>query len=165
MVIKNCPHCGGEHWGSLRCPYLESDPQGNIPTHHASVTVHNSFMAFKGESMPEIDKASAIEDMLSRERYAREGQSMPSVQMPLYHCHKDVWALKIVDVIDPTQKGNESDGTRILTFAEKGYASKRVPQEYVRKHDPKPGGYYVVYKDGYASFSPADVFEEGYTRA
>jgi hypothetical protein len=29
---------------------------------------------------------------------------------------------------------------------------------------PKPGWYYVVYKDGYKSFSPPEAFEEGYTR-
>ena len=32
------------------------------------------------------------------------------------------------------------------------------------KHDPQAGGYYVVYADGYQSFSPAQAFEEGYTR-
>ena len=32
------------------------------------------------------------------------------------------------------------------------------------KHQPTVGGYYVVYKDGYKSFSPADAFESGYTR-
>lgn len=87
-----------------------------------------------------------------------------SVEMPRYKCHKDVWALKISAVVDPTQPGNESDGSRILSFAEPGYASLRVPHDYVRKHNPQPGGYYVVYKDGYQSFSPADAFEDGYTR-
>ena len=29
---------------------------------------------------------------------------------------------------------------------------------------PEVGGYYVVHKDGYKSFSPANAFEEGYTR-
>ena len=24
-VIKNCPNCGGEHWGSLRCPFLPGE--------------------------------------------------------------------------------------------------------------------------------------------
>ena len=34
----------------------------------------------------------------------------------------------------------------------------------MKRHQPQVGGYYVVYApDGYASFSPADVFEEGYT--
>ena len=23
MVIRNCPNCGGEHWGSTKCPYIE----------------------------------------------------------------------------------------------------------------------------------------------
>lgn len=33
----------------------------------------------------------------------------------------------------------------------------------MRKHKPEVGGYYVVYKDGYKSFSPAAAFDEGYT--
>ena len=28
---------------------------------------------------------------------------------------------------------------------------------------PEVGGYYVVYEDGYKSFSPAGAFESGYT--
>ena len=35
----------------------------------------------------------------------------------------------------------------------------------LKKHDPQIGGYYVVYPgDGYKSWSPAQAFEEGYTR-
>ncbi|HLG97188.1 MAG TPA: hypothetical protein VKX49_12825 [Bryobacteraceae bacterium] len=40
----------------------------------------------------------------------------------------------------------------------------RVTGKYYRKHQPQPGGYFVVYEDGYESFSPAKAFEEGYTR-
>ena len=32
------------------------------------------------------------------------------------------------------------------------------------RHKPKAGGYYVVYDDGYKSYSPAKAFEEGYVR-
>lgn len=39
-----------------------------------------------------------------------------------------------------------------------------VSKEWLDKHNPQPGGYYVVYQDGYASYSPAKAFEEGYTR-
>jgi hypothetical protein len=98
-----------------------------------------------------------------------------SVQMPHYKCHKDVWALKIRDISDPTQPGNESDGSRLLIFEEPGYGARRVSREFVRKHLPHCedslgsrqyiGGYFVVYKDGYESFSPAQAFEEGYSRA
>ena len=35
---------------------------------------------------------------------------------------------------------------------------------YVKKHNPQAGGYYVVYEDGYKSWSPAEAFESGYTK-
>ena len=39
-----------------------------------------------------------------------------------------------------------------------------VSLDYVTKHDPQPGGYFVVYNDGYQSYSPPAAFEEGYTQ-
>ena len=89
---------------------------------------------------------------------------MPDAEMPRYKCHKEVHALKILGVIDSSGPGEESDGTRMLTFFENGYAPIRVDYDYIRKHKAEPGGYYVVYKDGYKSFSPAEAFEDGYTR-
>lgn len=115
--------------------------------------------------MPRMDKADLIEQMVARERYEREGGGSVQTPMPLYKCHKEVWALKIEEVIDPTQEGNESDGSRLLRFEDYVYAPIRVDRDYVRKHNPQAGGYYVVYKDGYKSFSPAEAFEEGYSRA
>jgi hypothetical protein len=38
-----------------------------------------------------------------------------------------------------------------------------VSLEYLDKHSPQAGGYYVVYEDGYRSYSPAAAFEAGYT--
>jgi hypothetical protein len=113
--------------------------------------------------MPEMDRATLAQDFLARERFEREhgGTATP---MPRYKCHKEVWALKIADVLDPTKPGDESDGSRIIVPAEQGYAPFRVQHDYVRKHDPRAGGYYVVYDDGYTSFSPAKAFEEGYSR-
>lgn len=52
----------------------------------------------------------------------------------------------------------------IITPADEGYAPFGVSEEYVTKHNPQSGGYFVVYEDGYKSFSPAKAFEEGYTR-
>jgi hypothetical protein len=37
-----------------------------------------------------------------------------------------------------------------------------VTVDYLIKHQPKVGGYYVEYEDGYASWSPAEAFESGY---
>lgn len=86
-------------------------------------------------------------------------------EMPRYKCHKEVWALKIAEIEFPPAAANaESDGSRLLVITDEGFAPIRVDHNYIRKHNPQPGGYYVVYKDGYKSFSPAEAFEEGYTR-
>ncbi len=87
-------------------------------------------------------------------------------EMPKYKCHKEVWALKIakIEPVVPDDPHAESDGTAIITPVEKGYAPFSVSWEYMSKHHPQVGGYYVVYDDGYKSWSPADAFEEGYTR-
>lgn len=84
------------------------------------------------------------------------------MDMPRYKSHKIVRALKIKEVVDPTKPNDETDGSRLLFFEEEGYPMKRVDRHYVRKHEPKAGGYYVVYQDGYESWSPSEAFESGY---
>jgi len=88
-------------------------------------------------------------------------------EMPRYRCHKEVWALKIervqLDSKEAQIEGRETDGSARL-FMEPPYGPVRVDHAYMRKHNPQPGGYYVVYKDGYKSFSPAEAFEDGYTK-
>jgi hypothetical protein len=90
-----------------------------------------------------------------------------SRELPRYRCHKEVWALKI-KAIEPTSQevtdSRETAPTGAMIFPEEaGYAPFHVDQRYMEKHQPEPGGYYVVYKDGYKSFSPAEAFEDGYT--
>lgn len=80
----------------------------------------------------------------------------PVRELPKYKCHKEVWALKI--------KSIERDAVTKITFDDPEYAPILVSYDYDQKHNPEPGGYYVVYGDGYKSFSPADTFESGYTR-
>lgn len=75
-----------------------------------------------------------------------------SSEMPRYKSHKEVWALKIKHI-----EGN------VIT-PEEGYAPFEVDDKYIKKHEPQVGGYYVVYRDGYKSWSPASEFEDGYTR-
>jgi hypothetical protein len=77
-------------------------------------------------------------------------------QLPLYKCHKEVRAVKI-ERIEWGQYGGAS------LYLE-GFGRHDVAEIWVAKHSPVEGGYYVRYKDGYSSFSPADAFEEGYTR-
>ncbi|MEE8489963.1 MAG: hypothetical protein V3S43_06470 [Acidimicrobiia bacterium] len=80
------------------------------------------------------------------------------MEMPRYKCHKEVRALKIDKIII------EGGGGALITPLDEGFAPFRVGKDYVERHRPIAGGYYVVYKDGYKSFSPAEPFEEGYVR-
>lgn len=78
-----------------------------------------------------------------------------SQELPRYKCHKEVRAAKI-DIVEHLESGSVK-----LHFAK--YESIEVDGEWLAKHHPFAGGYYVVYKDGYTSYSPAEAFEEGYT--
>lgn len=81
-----------------------------------------------------------------------------NVEMPCYRSHKTVRALKIVRVLGVTGKPN----SRILVPEDVNYDNVGVDHNFVAKHKPFAGGYFIVYKDGYQSFSPAQAFEDGY---
>lgn len=86
------------------------------------------------------------------------------VELPRYQCHKKVHAFKITKiVIDGEGENRETDGTALLHHEEGYFMPVKVSAEYMHKHKPQVGGYYVVYEDGYLSFSPAEAFEDGYT--
>lgn len=74
--------------------------------------------------------------------------------MKTYKSHKTVQAAKIVHIYHNAL-------TSILHF--EGGSWREVQPEYISKHKPECGGYYVCYADGYESFSPAKAFEEGHT--
>lgn len=73
--------------------------------------------------------------------------------MTLYKSHKTVHANKITKVTD-SSISFDCNGTEI---------ESAEGEAWITKHEPKVGGYYVVYKDGYRSYSPAEAFEDGYT--
>jgi hypothetical protein len=98
-----------------------------------------------------------------------ETNPQPGAEMPRYQCHKKVWALKIKEIHFDSdaakEDGNrETDETAIIVPVDQGYGAFRVDADYVKKHSPQVGGYYIVYDDGYKSWSPANSFEEGYTK-
>jgi hypothetical protein len=84
---------------------------------------------------------------------------MADREMPKYECHKKVWAFGIKRFT----RNNRGEITG-FTPADAGYGDVVLSQEYIEKHKPVEGGYYVVYPDGYKSFSPASAFEGGYRR-
>lgn len=88
-------------------------------------------------------------------------------ELPKYKCHKEVWALQIRDILYDKHVAQvvkrESDGGAMITPENDHYAAFKVSREYISKHNPEIGGYYVVYEDGYKSYSPAKAFKESYT--
>lgn len=84
-----------------------------------------------------------------------------SKEMPRYVCHKEVWALKISDIVE----GGSNDSFAGLVFENKDYSDIYVSADWFYSKKPEIGGYYVVYQDGYASYSPALAFEQGYALA
>jgi hypothetical protein len=82
-------------------------------------------------------------------------------EMPRYRSHKEVHALKIAAI-----EVNEDKSAKIAP-ADKGYAvftTKPGWAERFTGSDNDDPGYYVVYADGFASWSPTKAFEDGYTR-
>lgn len=88
--------------------------------------------------------------------------SEASKEIPRYKCHKEVRAMKIKAIVPPI--GHPTPGMhRILEWEDPAFAPTPVPEDWIRRHNPEPGGYYVAYEDGYISYSPAEPFEKGYT--
>lgn len=82
------------------------------------------------------------------------------VELPRYKSHKIVHALKIANI-----DLDLATGRAVITPADEEYGPFPVDAEYMGKHKPRIGGYYVVYQDGYKSWSPAEAFEKGYVRS
>ena len=82
---------------------------------------------------------------------------MDRSELPKYICHKIVRAAKITAF-----RGDGTDSPN-LVLGEVGMVVLESAEWY-EKHKPQVGGYYIVYEDGYRSFSPAQAFERGYSR-
>lgn len=95
-------------------------------------------------------------------------EASPSAEMPRYKCHKEVHALKIARIVDHRQaQDTDIEGGGILFFEDARFAQIAVEKDWMDRCNIGPDtglGYYVVYADGYKSWSPTKAFEEGYTK-
>lgn len=83
------------------------------------------------------------------------GTGQNRIEMPRFRCHKEVHALKIKSIGDST-------GPKMLTPEDPRYETFLMDQEWFEKHKPTAPGYFVLYSDGYKSWSPVKPFESGY---
>lgn len=89
--------------------------------------------------------------------------------LPEYVCHKRVQAAKIKAIADAEWDGTyDKPKTRIrmleLELPDGSERMQVVTIDFINKNKPEVGGYFVRYADGYSSYSPAQAFEEGYSR-
>ena len=89
-----------------------------------------------------------------------EGAMAP---LPQYQSHKKVHALKI-GAIEFDQEGIATLAVEepFLTIILPVSVSERFKKAIGENYDD--AGYYVLYEDGYQSWSPTKAFEEGYTK-
>ena len=78
--------------------------------------------------------------------------------MKTYQCHKKVEAFQIASTIEDAARFG-----KVLLRSANGEDAVEVNDAWVNRHNPKIGGYVVIYSDGYKSYSPQEVFESGYT--
>ena len=130
---------------------MDGNPEGMIPPASENETP-------VGDS--EADAQDPLEDVADEN--ATDGE--PAAPEPKdysflgeYKCHKVVRAGKITG-INPRGAGNG----QVLLHFENG-SSTNVNSAWIKRHNAVLGGYFVVYEDGYTSFSPAKPFEEGYS--
>jgi hypothetical protein len=83
-------------------------------------------------------------------------------RLPQYQCHKVVRAARILAI------GPNPRAAGFVVRLEMGDPPEGleldVSLRWRAKHDVHVGGYFVVYDDGYLSYSPAAAFESGYTK-
>jgi hypothetical protein len=78
--------------------------------------------------------------------------------LPLWQCHKRVRAARVTHV-----EALRSHPPALRLSLEGVNTRVEVTAKWWSEKLGELGGYYVVYDDGYTSFSPAKAFEEGYT--
>ena len=78
---------------------------------------------------------------------------------PNYLCTKQVRALKIKSV---ELRKDRLPYHGVLTPERDNYMEIWVSDQFIERHNPQPGDYFVLYKDGYTSISPPEPFEKGY---
>lgn len=77
--------------------------------------------------------------------------------VPVYRSHKHVRALEIMSCAPLV------GGGCVICFFGGRFPSQTCGAEMFSRYQPVTGDFYVIYEDGYRSFSPRKAFLDGYT--
>jgi hypothetical protein len=77
--------------------------------------------------------------------------------MPKYERPFTVWALRIAEILPPA--GFEGS---MLIPADPERSPFPVTNDFIAKYKPEPGGYYILYANGYQTYMTAEQFEATY---
>ena len=100
------------------------------------------------------------------------------MKLPVWRCHKEVEGFQIANILaqelgtatntvaPPRYIGGRlvCSKTEYVLSDETGEFTAVVGDDYYEKNEPYIGGYFVRYDNGHESFSPSDVFEDGYSK-
>jgi hypothetical protein len=85
--------------------------------------------------------------------------------LPRWRCHKEVSAdrIKAIRLLD-SERDTEvlPDGDSGTRWDLAGGTTVVVSNDLIARGTPRVGDYFVIYADGYESWSPRGAFEEGY---
>jgi hypothetical protein len=101
--------------------------------------------------------STASIELVSANRILAASQSK---NWPSYRSFKTVKAAMIVEV--PEFTPNQEVGKIVVEVDDYIYDVVINPKQLFSRGLAKPGDYYVVYEDGYDSWSPQNAFEKGY---
>lgn len=125
----------------------EPDESATIENETAVAETETAQPVAEAETLPAPVKTSIV-DILS-------------VDIPKYKSNKPVGALKIGSIDEEPETIDEKD--RIITPADGGYNRFRVSGTYIRIHQPKVGGYFIISEEGILAFMDAYSFEGKYS--
>lgn len=91
-----------------------------------------------------------------------EKESGPALKR--FQCHKKVWAFKIGAVRQLESHPSSGVYEWWIVPEDAAWPRFKVNAEWVRAHKPQAFGYFVVYEDGYCSYSPEKAFIDGYSQ-
>jgi hypothetical protein len=86
-------------------------------------------------------------------------------KIPAFQCSKIVKAFKISEIKQSDKSVDVNGGSWEIIPENKKLKPLRMPHYWIDKHHPKAGGYIVIDKDGYVSYSHAGAFEDSHTEA